>query len=117
MPVLNARLSGEGKTPDGQNIEVPPAEILHQMGPLVQVVLMPLDTGNQTLVGRSKKIAPVNGYALIDTGAQSTCIDRNAAERAGLVIVDTGKIASRHTQNTKCRFLPENWILCRFQVA
>ncbi len=94
MSILNTRFGGDGKTSDGQNIEVPAAEILHQMGPLVQVVLMPLDTGNQAFVGRSKKIAPVNGYALIDTGAQSTCIDQNAAERAGLAIVDTGKIAS-----------------------
>lgn len=37
---------------------------------------------------------PVTGQALIDTGAAVTCVDRAAAEAAGLVPVDSGFITS-----------------------
>lgn len=37
---------------------------------------------------------PVQGMALVDTGASATCIDRQAAEQAGLTIVDTGPLVS-----------------------
>lgn len=37
---------------------------------------------------------PVTGFALIDTGASATCIDRKAAEKAGLAVVDSGPMTS-----------------------
>ena len=43
---------------------------------------------------------PVNGFALIDTGATRSCFDSSAAARAGLPTVGTSKMASAsHPEN------------------
>ena len=38
--------------------------------------------------------AAVDGLALIDTGASCTCVDEDAARRAGLNVIDRGTISS-----------------------
>ncbi|MCY3641024.1 MAG: retroviral-like aspartic protease family protein [Gammaproteobacteria bacterium] len=57
--------------------------------------LMISDSHEQVLAeqGRSTP-APINGFALIDTGASRTCFDQAAAIAAGLPISDTGLMTS-----------------------
>ena len=50
---------------------------------MVPVTRHPLPGGPATAAN------PVSGRALIDTGASMTCVDRRAAERAGLAVVDS----------------------------
>ena len=38
--------------------------------------------------------AAVEGLAIVDTGASCTCIDQDAANRAGLNVIDRGSISS-----------------------
>ncbi len=38
--------------------------------------------------------SPVSGFALIDTGATSTCVDDDAAQRLQLPVIDVVQIAS-----------------------
>ena len=94
MPVLNARFHADEVAPDGKRVSVSSAAALHESGPLVQVVLTPLESRIRALVDDGKEVIPVTGNALIDTGAHSTCIDQKAAEGAGLIVVDTGRITS-----------------------
>ena len=69
--------------------------LLQQVGPRLQLTLAPLEEHAKALADRGKTVPqPVSGQALIGTGASSTCIDREAAERAGLAIVDSGPMTS-----------------------
>ena len=42
---------------------------------------------------------PVEGSVLIDTGALVACVDRHAAEQAGLSIVGSGRMSSATHEN------------------
>ena len=68
---------------------------LQRFGPRVLITLSPLEAQIKTFVDQGESLpTPVVGLALIDTGASATCIDRNAAERAGLALVDSGPMTS-----------------------
>ena len=57
--------------------------------------MSPLETQLKALADKGKiPPAPVVGWALIDTGAHSTCVDREAAARAGLAVVDSAPMTS-----------------------
>ena len=91
MPTLNVRV--ETKDQQGRTIAAPTG--LAQGGPLVPVTLMISDAHRKILGEEGKPVpAVVNGTALIDTGASSTCIDQQAAERAGLPVIDKAMMAS-----------------------
>lgn len=95
MPVLNFRTQTEAWEQEGKSVALPPGATLLQTGPRVPVVLSPLAEQLQTPFSRGEAIpSPVTGHALIDTGASVTCIDRDAAKRAGLAIVDSGPMHS-----------------------
>ena len=95
MPILNRRIQAETRDTDGSTDILPPSVGLQQLGPRLQLTLSPLEEHVKAVVDKGEVIpAPVIGFALIDTGASSTCIDREAAERAGLAVVDSGPITS-----------------------
>ena len=79
--ILNLKYNEE-LTPEG--MQITPAKALLDRGPIVQVVL-------QQLGGKGAHRA---GYALVDTGAGHTCVDRAVAQEIGLPIVDTGRMSS-----------------------
>lgn len=95
MPILNSRLQAESRDADGNIISVSPELALQQLGPRLQLTLAPLDEHVKVIAGKGEAIPqPVSGFALIDTGASITCIDRGAAEQAELAVVDSGPITS-----------------------
>ena len=61
----------------------------------MQVVLAPMEEHAKAIMESGDGLPPpVRGFAMIDTGAAITCVDQSAAERAGLVAVDSGLITS-----------------------
>ena len=57
--------------------------------------LRPTEAHEQALVASGDgSFKPVNGLALIDTGAAATCVDESLARRVGLAVVDAGPISS-----------------------
>lgn len=90
MPVMRMAVTKQAVTGSGQSQQTVPApEALRLKGPLVGAVLTVLE-GVPSVDG----VGPVQGAGLIDTGAQSTCVDIEAATRAGLQIRGVGKMTS-----------------------
>ena len=80
---------------DGSRVKAPPDMALIRFGPRVQIALSLLKEQIDAIGGKGEEVsAPVVGYALVDTGASSTCFDKNAADQAGLPIVDSGPMHS-----------------------
>lgn len=95
MPILNTRIQAEAHDAAGTHVPVPLEMALNQFGPRVEITLALLKEQIDVISGKGEKVpAPVAGYALIDTGASATCIDKDAANRAGLPIVDSGPLHS-----------------------
>ena len=68
MPILHLQLNGTGKAPDGSDIQIPPAFVLMQRGPVVQVSigLAQVFADQLTQLGQTVPTS-ANGLALIDT--------------------------------------------------
>jgi hypothetical protein len=95
MPILHTQLTGQGQTPDGKSIAIPPAIALTQRGPIIQVTIGVEQNIAQQLLSQGMPLPqPVPGLALIDTGATSTCIDEDVAKQLNLPVVDVVTIAS-----------------------
>ena len=82
-PVLNCRYSSGEPRAQGK-------AGLRQLGPQVEIALFQLGEPAPA----EGQPQPVTGRALIDTGASVTCVDREAAETAGLSIVGSGPMTS-----------------------
>src|SRR5437879_542539 len=107
MPILHSQFAGEGKTPDGKSILIPPPLCLVQRGPCVQVAVTLADQVASELIKRQEPVpAPVSGLALIDTGAVSTCIDEETAEQMNLPVVNVVNMASASHASTKANQYP-----------
>lgn len=95
LAVLNSRSNLEVEGQDGQTVHLPPNVTLQHLGPRLQITLSPLESQIKSLADHGKKPpAPVVGWGLIDTGASATCVDKTAAENAGLAVVDSGPMSS-----------------------
>ncbi|HBR58318.1 MAG TPA: hypothetical protein DEA22_12770 [Blastocatellia bacterium] len=95
MPILHVHYDGEGKTPEGKIVKIPPGITLTQHGPVVQVIIGLSQTFSDQLLQQGNALpTPVSGNALIDTGASATCIDDEVAQRIGLPAIDVVSIAS-----------------------
>ena len=94
MPILNSRFHAHDA--DGSvNPKIPAGPGLHLHGPRVTVTITPLQDQIQILAKQGKDIPkPVTGFALIDTGASVTCVDQEAAAKAGLVTVGSDPLTS-----------------------
>lgn len=76
-------------------IKLPANVGLQQLGPRIQITISPLEAHIKALADKGQRPpAPVSGWGLIDTGASGTCVDRAAAEKAGLAVVDSGPMTS-----------------------
>jgi len=97
----------DGKGPDGAPVKLPPAFALFQRGPVIPAVILPHPTFAQALQTAGKSIpAPVQGMALIDTGATTTCIDGDVAETMGLAPNGIAKLASASHHSSDCNTYP-----------
>lgn len=95
MPILNTRVQAQAKDEQGNSVSLPQGAALQHAGPRMQITLSPLEEQIKALTDKGEDIpTPVVGYALIDTGASATCIDRNAASTAGLAVVGSGPMHS-----------------------
>ena len=95
MPVLHSQFRAEGKTKDGKAVEIPPAFVLVQRGPVFQVTVAIADQIAGELIKQGKTLQPaISGLGLIDTGASVTCIDDEAAQTLQLPIIDVVRMAS-----------------------
>lgn len=95
MPILNVQFAGEGKRPDGTTFLVPSSAVLMQRGPVVQVTIsVGQQIASQVLQTGGTLPSPVSGLALIDTGANMTCVDEAAAQKLQLPAIDVVKVAS-----------------------
>ena len=91
MPILNYRR--EVKTQAGKVVPAP--EALANLGPVVPVTLTLSDDVQRAYIERGEQPpAPVNGFAMIDTGASTTCCDADAARRAGFPTVGVARMTS-----------------------
>ncbi len=91
MPILNFR--AEGVTEKG---DVRPApELMAHLGPVVQVTIHVPEEVAQAYADRGETSPPpINGYAIIDTGATMTCFDAEAAQAAGLPTIGDADMSS-----------------------
>ena len=95
MPTFSRRAQAQARDRQGNLTPVAPSVALQRIGPVVQVILMPIEGRSRPMADKEEEPpAPVRGRALIDTGASSTCVDREAATRAGLAVVDSGTMTS-----------------------
>ena len=98
MPVLNIQLAAQ----DPSGNQIPPLVALQQRGPIVQVSVSVEQNIAQQLLAQGVPLpAPERGFALIDTGATSTCIDEAAAVRLNLPAIDVVTIASASHASTQ----------------
>jgi predicted aspartyl protease len=94
-------------TGDGQKVKVPAKLALMQRGPVIPVVISPDQTFAAALQAASKPIPqPVTGFALVDTGATTTCIDATVAQKMGLAPSGTAKLSSVSHEGTQCLTYP-----------
>jgi predicted aspartyl protease len=107
VPILNVQLGGEARKPDGSKVVIPPQAALLQRGPIVQIsVTVGQAIAQQVLQQGGTVPAPVSGLALIDTGATSTCVDDEAAQRLQLPATDVVTVASASHSSTQQNVYP-----------
>ncbi len=96
MPILNIRT--ETKTKKG---EVNPApDGLAASGPVLPVTITLSDKAMRSYAETGEQPLPaVNGLAMIDTGATTTCFDEAAAKKAGLPTIGVTSMSSASHPN------------------
>lgn len=98
MAILNIQLTGQD--PNGN--QIPPPIAILQRGPLVPVSVSVEQNIAQQLLSQGIALpVPERGFALIDTGATSTCIDDAAAAKLGLPTIDVVTVASASHASTQ----------------
>ena len=98
MPILNIQLTAQ----DPSGNQIPPLVALQQRGPVVQVSISVEQSIAQQLLAQGLSLpTPERGFALIDTGATSTCIDDGAAGRLNLPAIDVVTVASASHASTQ----------------
>jgi predicted aspartyl protease len=113
VPILHNQYRAEGNLPGGKVVPLPIQVGLRTQGPLVQVTVSLADSIASELVKQGKPVpAPVVGNALIDTGAVSTCIDEDAAQKLQLPVINVVNLASTSHPSTKANVYP-----VKFQIT
>ncbi len=107
MPILHFQLNETAKLPDGTDILIPPNVVMLQRGPCVQVTIGLADVVAQQILQQGKPLpTPITGFAMIDTGASSTCIDDAIAQQLGLPAIDVVQMTSASHANIEQNVYP-----------
>jgi predicted aspartyl protease len=95
MPILHVQVSGHRIGPEGQPVSVEPSQVLAMRGPVVQVsIKVPPEIAERLTSAAQPVPSPIVGFALIDSGAATSCIDNTAAQSLGLPVVNVISMAS-----------------------
>ena len=101
MPILHIQYAGQATDQTGKSVALDPKTVLQKRGPVVQVSVSLGSAHAQTLQQSGQAVpAPISGYALIDTGADGTCIDGGSAAKMGLPVIDVTKMSSASHEDT-----------------
>jgi len=107
VPILNVQLGGQSRNSDGSSIAIAPQAALTQRGPVVQVTISVGQViANQVLQTGGTLPAPISGLPLIDTGATTTCIDEESAQKLQLPSIDVVTVASASHASTPQNVYP-----------
>ena len=88
-------------------MQVPPQVALQQRGPFLQVTVGVASAITKELAEQGAKIPNViSGLALIDTGANITCIDDEAAQQIGAPAIDKVQMTSASHANVDANIYP-----------
>ncbi|MCY4150630.1 MAG: hypothetical protein OXE94_00120 [Aestuariivita sp.] len=88
----------EARNASGDIVATP--ETLIEVGPSIPVVITVAEEVQQAYSDRGETPPePVNGFALIDTGASVTCFDVDAAQKARLPQISVSKMTSATHSN------------------
>jgi len=118
VPILHSQLMGQGQTPDGKPVQIHPAIVLQQRGPIVQVSVALQRDLAAGLVQQGLAIPqPMVGLALIDTGASNTCIDDEAARSMNLPVIDVGSMTSATHAQTPSNIYPVQIEIIGFKIS
>jgi len=100
-------MGGEQVDPQGKKRPLAPAAALQLMGPILQVRITAAASVAQTILAAGGALPPpVDGLALIDTGAASTCIDADVATKLKLPVTGQGSITSATHAQIPCNLHP-----------
>ena len=95
MSILHIQVSGHGLGPNGEQVQIDPRQLLAKRGPVVQVAIrVPPEIAQRLTAAEQPVPTPIVGFALIDSGASSSCIDNVAAQTLGLPVVNVILMAS-----------------------
>jgi predicted aspartyl protease len=76
-------------------------------GPVLQVNITVISSIAQQAVKQGTVLpSPVSGFALIDTGASTTCIDDTVAQKIGAPVIDKVNMCSASHANTDANVYP-----------
>jgi predicted aspartyl protease len=107
MPILNIQLGAETKQHDGKTLTTLPIPPQLVRGPIVQVTVgVGQQIATQVLQAGGTLPVPISGFALIDTGATTTCIDEDAAQQLQLPAIDVVTISSASHSSTQQNVYP-----------
>ena len=100
MPILHCNFQAKISDAKGNEHSLQPAEALARKGPVVPVTLSLLKQHQHVLTEKGETIPrAISGFALLDTGASRTCVDKETAEKVGMAIVGTGSMSSATHEN------------------
>lgn len=89
MPVFHNKYNAPGEAPTVYH-----PELLQAAGPMMQVQLeAPPALVNKLTSEGSPAPSPINGPALVDTGASVSCVDRSVPARLGLSPIGTTQLS------------------------
>jgi predicted aspartyl protease len=107
VPILNVQFAGNRQNPDGTQTPLPPPEALQGRGPVIQVTVGLAQPFAQQLLQQGQAVPnPTPGWALIDTGASTTCVDDASARAMGLPAVDVAQMTSASHQAVQQNIYP-----------
>lgn len=118
MPLLNRKYAGIVTSPNGQQIQIPPAHALLAQGPVIDIQIGVSSTLAQYLNNNGTTVpTPISGLALIDTGASTTCIDSTIPIRLGINPVGTGTMATPSSTGSPMSLYPVKLDVIGFQMT
>jgi predicted aspartyl protease len=99
--------SGEAVDAEGNKADAHPSVVLQHRGPCLQVAIKLHPDIEQQLTSQAAEVPPpVTGWALLDTGASTTCLDDQVAEQLSLPVIGTASIGTASHASSRRNIYP-----------